>query len=87
MHSVDWRGHHPPMDRRDSPCRPNVPAGGHDRARGRLFGARGSPTTPTARRASASVLCGVFRADLHEIGRFEGLDLQPDTYGRSAVHW
>ena len=59
-------------------------------------------TTPTASTASLPVLCGVVPPDLREIRLFEGLeldswesgpahveglDLQPDTYGRSAVHW
>ena len=34
-------------------------------------------TTPTASRASPSVLSRRFRAELHEIGRFEGLG--PDS--------
>ena len=40
--------------------------------------------TPTARRASASVLCGVVQPDLHEIGLFEGLEL--DSWKSRPAH-
>ena len=41
-------------------------------------------TTPTARRASAPVLCGVVPPDLHEIGLFEGLE--PDSWESRPAH-
>ena len=77
----------PDTSTRGRPRCPNAPAGGHDRARERFFGARGSKTdtTPTARRASASVLCGVVQPDLHEIGRFEGLE--PDSWKSRPSPW
>ena len=63
-----------------------MPAGGHDRAQGRTFGARGTEdTTPTASTASLPVLARRFRADLHEIRLFEGLE--PDSWESRLAPW